>query len=212
MLADRVRRLAHGLPAEDELSVILSWLGNCLLIHKLDQMQIPPASKGQYRVPDLLAIFEHQGRVIPVLIEVKKSRKHSISWRPDFFEGLRRYGQVLNLPVLVAWKVSTLGAWLLVDLDRFQQLEKNHKLTLATAMKANLLGLLGGDFTVTFQPGLGMYLHLKKVETVSKEVHGDQTHEQVVLRVTDAYFLTPEGGRITRHGHSFWRLSIRKRQ
>ena len=39
-LAAGVRRLARGLPAEDELSVILSWLGHCRLIHKLDQLQI----------------------------------------------------------------------------------------------------------------------------------------------------------------------------
>lgn len=43
-LISRVRRLQLGLPIEDEFSVLLSWLGKCRLVHKLDQHQSPPES------------------------------------------------------------------------------------------------------------------------------------------------------------------------
>ena len=203
-LAARVRRLALGLPAEDELSVILSWLGRCRLVHKLDQVQVPPASEGQYRVPDLLAIFEHQGREVPVLIEVKTSRKPSLSWRPDLFEGLQRYGQVLGLPVLVAWKPSAVGVWCLVDLGRFEQARKNYKLPLKTALEGNLLGVLGGDFMVEFEPGLEMRFQVKTIQSLGKEMRKDGTTEQVLLEVVDACFVTPAGERVTKLGAGLW--------
>ena len=43
-LTKRIRVLQVGLPAEDELSVILTWLGQCRLVHKLDQLQSPRSS------------------------------------------------------------------------------------------------------------------------------------------------------------------------
>jgi hypothetical protein len=67
----RLQQLQHGLDPENELALILSWLGNCRLVHKLGQEQLPLDSPGEYRVPDLLAAFEHNGKIVPVLIEVK---------------------------------------------------------------------------------------------------------------------------------------------
>jgi len=51
---DRAKRLEIGLPVEDEFCVILNWLGNTRLVHKLDQLQTPPDSKSYYQIPDLL--------------------------------------------------------------------------------------------------------------------------------------------------------------
>jgi len=65
-VADRVRRLNFGLPAEDEFIAICSWRGKARLVHKLDQHQAPLASRDAYQVPDLLAQFENAG---PLLIE-----------------------------------------------------------------------------------------------------------------------------------------------
>ncbi len=207
-LAARVRRLALGLPAEDEFSVILNWLGNCRLIHKLDQLQMPPASAGQYRVPDLLAIFEYQGRELPVLIEVKTSEKSSLSWRPDVFQGLRRYGQVLGLPVLVAWRARALGVWCLVDLGRFERARKNYKLPLKTALQGNLLGVLGGDFMVAFEPGLELRFRFKTIQTLGTEAREDGTTERLLLKVVDACFVTPTGERVTKLGPGLWPLFL----
>lgn len=205
-ITDRVQRLALGLPAEDELCVILDWLGNCRLIHKLDQMQAPQASKDQYRVPDLLAIFSLHGRDVPVLVEVKVSNERRLSWRPDYFEALRRYGQVLGLPVLVAWKATSTGVWFLIDIDRFQKPNKNYRLTLEAAAKANLLGALAGDFIVQLQPGLGMKLTLHNVHSLTTDIQTDESSTAVLLEIADAEFIAPSGEPIRKLGAGIWTL------
>ena len=37
-VAEKIKRLELGLPVEDECILLLSWLGKCKLIHKLDQL------------------------------------------------------------------------------------------------------------------------------------------------------------------------------
>lgn len=51
-VVNRVKRLELGLPVEDEFMAICSWLGQCSLVHKLDQAVAPSASEGCYQVPD----------------------------------------------------------------------------------------------------------------------------------------------------------------
>jgi hypothetical protein len=70
-LKERIERLGRGLPSEDEFIALAIWFGKCKLIHKLDQEQFPSISAQNYQVPDLCAVFEYEGREIPVLIEVK---------------------------------------------------------------------------------------------------------------------------------------------
>ena len=41
-IAEQVKRLDLGLPAEDEFIAVCSWLGKARLVHKLDQHQAPP--------------------------------------------------------------------------------------------------------------------------------------------------------------------------
>lgn len=67
-IIERVKRLNLGLPAEDEFSVLCGWLGQCNLIHKLDQQQYPVTSKDEYQVPDLLAEFVVNEQTISVCI------------------------------------------------------------------------------------------------------------------------------------------------
>ena len=205
-VAEKVRQLSLGLPAEDELAVILTWLGNCRLIHKLDQVQTPPTRESRYRVPDLLAIFDHGDREIPVLIEVKASKGRQLSWRPGYFEQFRRYGQALGVPVLVAWKATSVGTWFLVDMDRFERPNRDYKLTFEAAAKGNLLGVLGGDFMVDLPPGLGMRLEFDKVRTLAKEAQEGHALEEVLLEVSDASFLTPSGERLKSLGPGLWPL------
>ena len=61
----RVRRLNVGLPREDEFSVVCGWLGNCLLLHKLDQHQLPISSRTEFQVPDLLAFLLRRAQDLP---------------------------------------------------------------------------------------------------------------------------------------------------
>lgn len=100
-IAQQVRRLDRGLPAEDEFIAVCSWLGKTRLIHKLDQHQAPSQSHASYQVPDLLAIYEESG---PVLIEVKSKKASTLSFRPDYLARLQTYADVLQMPLLIAWK------------------------------------------------------------------------------------------------------------
>jgi len=62
---ERVKRLDLGIPAEDEIAFILSWLGRCIIIHKLDQKQYPPESTDKFQVPDLFACFVKDDARVP---------------------------------------------------------------------------------------------------------------------------------------------------
>ena len=48
-IANKVKRLDQGLPAEDEFTAICSWLGKARLLHKLDQHQAPVSSRDLYQ-------------------------------------------------------------------------------------------------------------------------------------------------------------------
>ena len=87
--------------------MIVFWLGRCRLVHKLDQLQFSANSKDRFRVPDLLVVFDFQGKDLPVLIEVKVKEETKLSWRPDFIEALQAYSSLLELPLLVVWKNKT---------------------------------------------------------------------------------------------------------
>src|SRR5713226_3794408 len=131
-IAERVKGLERGLPAEDELSVLLSWLGRCRLVHKLDQFPYPPASRKEYRVPDLLVVFEGPRGPIPVLIEVKSKRDVTLSWRPDYIAALNRYASHVRLPLLVAWKHHTF--WTLFETQHFSPATRNLNVSFEKAM------------------------------------------------------------------------------
>jgi hypothetical protein len=109
-VAERVRRLQVGLPAEDEFSVLLTWLGRCRLVHKLDQLQRPSDSRARWFVPDLLAVFDYHGKDLPVLIEVKTTPfdNNTLSWPVAYRERLVRYADMLKMPLLVAWRFGTI--------------------------------------------------------------------------------------------------------
>jgi len=57
-VVQRLRHLRRVLAPELEFCVILSWLGKCSLVHRLHQEQLPLGSTDEYRVPDLVAVFE----------------------------------------------------------------------------------------------------------------------------------------------------------
>src|SRR5262245_35381011 len=54
-----------------------AWLASTF--YKLGQEQLPVNSTVAFRVPDLLALFEYEGRVVPVLLEVKATNRISRS-------------------------------------------------------------------------------------------------------------------------------------
>ncbi len=184
-IAERAKGLDRGLPAEDEFSVILFWLGRCRLVHKLDQFPYPPASQKEYRVPDLLVVFDGpQGR-IPVLIEVKSQEDDDLSWRPDYLGGLKKYASLIHLPLLVAWKHRTL--WTLFETKHFNPATKNVRVSFEKAMQESLLGILAGDFSFSFREGAAINLKIRKLKKTKSGFHGI---------IEDAYFSDPDGNRV----------------
>ena len=205
-LAERVRQLQRGLPAEDEFALLLSWLGKCSLVHRLDQDQSPPGSKDVFRVPDLLALFRYKDREIPVLIEVKsKEREQRLSWTPDYYRALKRYAELLRLPLLIACKWSKFGFWTLTDVNVFAPPNENYpnyRMTFETAMRFSLMSELAGDFSYVFQRGVGLHLRLDKLEGLPPENPTARCYE---MRVSEAYFTDALGTHLDTLGPGiFW--------
>lgn len=186
-IAEFALRLERGLPAEDELSVIFHWLGRCKLVHKLDQFPYPPDVWSRHRVPDLLAVFEVGGALVPVLIEVKKSAAPILSWKPAYATAIQDYATLLGLPLLVAWKHRTF--WTLFEVRHLRKSTKNFKISFSEAMSETLLGLLAGDFSFSFRPGVGVHLKIRKLkETDDGGFHG---------KIEEAYFSNDQGEKHT---------------
>jgi len=192
-LANRVARLHLGLPREDEFAVVCTWLGRCALIHKLDQRESPASAAGQFQVPDLMAVFVVDGREVPVLIEVKSKTSATLSFRADYYAGLRRYAALLRLPLLVAWKYH--GFWTLFDIDHMKLAKTNYNVTFSKAMSEGLLGVLAGDFSYSLAEGSGIHLQLRKEKLISESESEEvgTIEQQWQMRFDDVYYTDGTG-------------------
>lgn len=183
-IADRVRRLQRGLPAEDEFSMLLTWLGRCRLVHKLDQLQSPLGSRKTWRAPDLFAVFDYHGREVPVLIEVKTTpfTNNTLSWQPAYRDTLLRYADMVKLPLLVAWRFGTF--WTLVDVQQLKAAPTRYRINFLDAMKSSLMTELAGDFSFSLREGCGMHLKIRKHR---------ETKDGFVGQIEEAYWQNAEG-------------------
>lgn len=207
-LARKIKQLDLGLPEEDEFAAIISWMGKCELVHKLDQEQGPLESKHQYQVPDLLVLFRREKYSVPILIEVKASNKPILSWKPDYLDCLTRYAAKLNLPLLVAWKYRPWGLWALFEMKHFTRSRQNYKISFGLAFKESLMGILAGDFAVVLKAGVGLHFRMKKERKLVPPNSKETNTENWVVRIEDAYFLNGEGQRIDTLGSGLWALFI----
>lgn len=188
-IAQQVRRLDLGLPAEDEFVAVCGWLGKTRLIHKLDQHQAPSQSRGDYQVPDLLAMYENSA---PVLIEVKSKKAPTLSFRPDYLARLQNYAEVMQVPLLIAWKYH--GIWTLFEARHMTKAKKNFNIRFDAAIKENLLGILAGDVAYKIAPGAGVHLRFKKEKLLTSEATEEGLNEQWQLRLDKVGF-TSSGGK-----------------
>jgi hypothetical protein len=191
-VAARLERLRRGLEPEDEISLILSWLGRCRLIHKLGQEQLPIASTKTYKVPDLLVVFDVGERSIPVLVEVKKREPRNLqslnSGTLNIHPGYVRYAELLGLPLLVAWQ--HLGFWTLFDIGAASVTSTGkYKIDFSHAMKQNLLMILADDFSYHLAPGTAIRMRIKKLSPLDEEGGFDGVIE-------DVYIVNPAGERV----------------
>jgi len=186
-IADKVKRLNIGLPLEDEFSIICGWLGQCNLIHKLDQQQYPISSKDSFQVPDLLGNFNVRGAGnTTVLIEVKSCEKNVLSFRPDYVSKLKAYGELLGLPVLIAWR--RYGVWSLVHLDVFSKAKKNFNLSFNDAIRNSLMSKFLGDFSYTPQVNSGVHISFKKEKLIETMETDEGIEEKWHMIIDDVYF------------------------
>ncbi|MHA0985007.1 hypothetical protein ACR9GO_20670 [Kosakonia cowanii] len=186
-IAERVNRLNIGLPLEDEFSIICGWLGQCNLVHKLDQQQYPTSSNDTFQVPDLLANFNVRGAGnATVLIEVKSCKRNVLSFRPDYVSRLRAYGKMLGLPVLIAWKRYEI--WSLVDLDVFTKANKNFNLNFNDAMRNSLMSKVLGDFSYTPHVNSGVHISFKKEKLIEVLKTDKGIQENWHMVIDDVYF------------------------
>ena len=194
-VAERVRRLDIGLPVEDEFSVVCAWLGKCQLLHKLDQHQVPIASKQEFQVPDLLAKFSTQTSRSPVLIEVKSKNDKLLSFKPDYLKRLQNYADLVSMPLLVAWKFHSV--WMLFEVRHMKKADKNFNITLNTAMQENLLGVLAGDVAYKIGAGAGIHLRFRRDKLLGTEKTDDGHDEKWAMTIDDVSFTDREGARRT---------------
>lgn len=190
-VVQRVRSLERGLPAEDEFTVICTWLGHCRIAHKLDQLQVPLSSRTSYQVPDLLVAFNAAAK--PVLIEVKVKQDQTLSFKPNYLERLTAYAELVGLPLLIAWKFHSL--WTLFDVRQLRLAQTNYNITQSEAMKQNLLGVLAGDVAYCLAPGAGLHFDCIKEQLISTEDTGDHRTENWQFRIAETYFTDGEGQR-----------------
>lgn len=194
-IAERVRRLDIGLPVEDEFSVVCAWLGKCQLLHKLDQHQVPIASKQEFQVPDLLAKFSTQTGKAPVLIEVKSKKDTLMSFKPEYMRRLQNYADLVGMPLLVAWKFHSL--WMLFEARHMKKADKNFNINLETAMRENLLGVLAGDVAYKIGAGAGIHLRFRKDRLLGTEKTDEGYTEQWAMTIDDVSFTDRQGARRT---------------
>lgn len=71
-LAERIKGIQRGLQPEDEFSAMVCWLGSCAGIHRIDQTPMPVLKMSEeMRAPDFVAFPAVDGKLYPVLVEVK---------------------------------------------------------------------------------------------------------------------------------------------
>ncbi len=206
-IAERVKRLDVGLPAEDEFIYIISWLNKCSLVHKLDQNQIPPSSQNIYQVPDLFTSFDTLVGSKNVFIEIKTTNDKKIVWSKSYLDKLKNYSLLTNTPLLLAWKYS--GLWLLVDINVFEKAKTAFHLSFETAMKHNLMSYLAGDFAYFMKPNVGLHFVMKKMELISKKTLTKKSFsEQWRGKIVEAYFTDAKGVKNTKLPDGLWPLFI----
>ncbi|HZY39678.1 MAG TPA: hypothetical protein VFE53_23645 [Mucilaginibacter sp.] len=166
LVRKRLLDLNNGLVQEDELIYLLNWLKNVYLIHKLEQFHVPPSSKLDFSIPDILIIANTDVGKKPYYIEIKTSKDHALSWTEKYYNGFKNYSEATGIPVLVAWKWTKFETWTIFKLEDFQQKTPggNYKIDLNTAHKRNLISELFGDYFIVLPDNVALIIKHQKIK------------------------------------------------
>ncbi len=157
ILIERLNRIRSGLLPETEFFSIVSWLGNCAGIFRLDQTPMPIECSVSLRAPDFLAFVHRDDRIVPILVEVKKNDDDKLVWSENYLRSLTTFAKAINLPLLVAWKWRDF--WLLVDHSHFSKHTTAFHLTKEVAFKENLMSLAFGNVHIQMDDEMGFVMN-----------------------------------------------------
>ena len=195
LIASKAQQFMDGLPVEDEFQAFALWSERCVLIHKLDQDQMPSSSRHIYQVPDFFMAMSYQSRIVKCLVEVKKRNlkseapldKDTLRFTRAYHDRLINYANLLGLPLLVAWKAEPFG-WLCFDIQAMKKVKTAFRISVADAMMANVLGLLLGDFSFHLRENAAFVLKIERLTDGTNEFEGI-TH--------DAHWQAYDGQRVS---------------
>ncbi|MFZ1007755.1 MAG: hypothetical protein WAN65_13015 [Candidatus Sulfotelmatobacter sp.] len=180
-LSERIRGIHKGLSKETEFAAIVSWLGNCQAIFKVDTDPATIRAESGLKAPDFIAFPVVNGVPVPVLIEVKGRDRGQLNWSEKYLSSLVRFAELVELPLLIAWNWK--GLWLLVEHSHFEKNVTAFRLTLEKAFKEDLMSLLFKDFRITLNPNFQFFIDLDILDPAlenDKEALPEQFHAKIV--------------------------------
>jgi hypothetical protein len=167
-LRERIERIHAGLAPENEFFVQAAWLGNCEAVNRIDQTPTPiDADKPTLRAPDFLLVVRYEGRLIPVLVEVKATEDDKLVWSESYLKSLTDYAALLRVPLLVAWKRGAM--WTLTDVRHFEKRVDALHLTMARAMEESLMSMLLGEAFVVLREEFNFAIESEIKEELPEE-------------------------------------------
>lgn len=158
----QVRHVGFGLSDEDYFLSLVNWFGRCRAGHMLGQAPIGNAATS-VAVPDLLLHLGMGDSKITFLVEVKGTEDCELSLDVPYVRRLQAYADLVQLPILVAWRPRAFNRWMLFDPTIGEIHDEIYRYDLTAALKADLMGLLVGDRMVKFLPGVGLSVEMKVV-------------------------------------------------
>lgn len=129
----------------------------------------------------MLAVFNTDNNQYKVLIEVKTKQDKNLTLRARDREKLIKYGELLGIPILFAWKHHSI--WTLFDISLFERFNKNYRVNFFSALSNSLMSLLAGDMHYQLGDGVGLHLKFRKDEMHERD--GDT--ETWKTRIEDIY-------------------------
>jgi Holliday junction resolvase len=162
-LTERVRQVQAGMGPEMEPAAAVNWLAKSVIVHRTDQTPMPKYHGGDLiRIPDIIAFSTIKGTSVPVAIEVKTDKENELVWSESYLQSLKRYTDALHIPLLVAWKRANM--WLLFEARHFAKKVSAYHLSLETAFKENLMGLLFGDALIQLSQSLKFFIEARVLD------------------------------------------------
>jgi len=192
-IKNKLRQLISGLPAESEFAALALWSGYCKFIHKLDRDILPKDCK--YKIPDFLCVFEIDGKTIPLLVEVKTSRKQVRKFGEKYCSSLQSFADYLGLPILIAFELTSFNHpwWILFELQKMRTPRGTGKVDFLELIRQDLSGKILRNFSFQIQQGATLAIRISK-----EEVKRDDSGSIVSMKgkIEDIYWETPDGKRV----------------